>query len=78
MDRKALWQKYNTLPKEAQEQVESFLGWLTARYNQALPARRTRKSNLNEEPFVGMWRDRQDLADSTAWVRSMRKKEWLR
>ncbi|MBD0389475.1 MAG: hypothetical protein ICV54_23970 [Nostoc sp. C3-bin3] len=30
---------------------------------------------LNDS-FIGMWSDRQDLADSTAWVRGVRENEW--
>jgi hypothetical protein len=29
-----------------------------------------------DQPFVGMWRDRDDLQDSTDWVRSLRREEW--
>jgi hypothetical protein len=32
--------------------------------------------NFEDEPFFGMWRDRKDMADSSAWVRQMRKQEW--
>lgn len=31
---------------------------------------------LADDPFIGMWRDREDLADSDAWVRTMRRREW--
>ena len=34
------------------------------------------KSALETEPFVGMWRDRDDLKDSTAWVRGVRETHW--
>lgn len=33
---------------------------------------------LREEPFVGMWRDREDMADSNEWVRETRQREWTR
>jgi hypothetical protein len=28
------------------------------------------------EPFIGMWRDRDEMQDSTAYVRELRKREW--
>lgn len=31
---------------------------------------------IEHEPFVGMWRDREEMSDSTAWVREVRKKHW--
>jgi hypothetical protein len=30
----------------------------------------------NNEPFVGMWQDREDMKDSSKWVRSLRQQEW--
>ncbi|MCC5630606.1 hypothetical protein LC613_22425 [Nostoc sphaeroides CHAB 2801] len=32
--------------------------------------------DLINDSFIGMWSDRQDLADSTAWVRGVRENEW--
>ena len=29
-----------------------------------------------DDPLFGMWRDREDMADSTAWVRNLRRSEW--
>ena len=31
---------------------------------------------IEDEPFIGMWPDREDLANSTEWVRELRRKEW--
>lgn len=33
-------------------------------------------SNLQNEPFVGMWKDREDMEDSNQWVRQVRQQEW--
>ena len=32
---------------------------------------------LRTEPFIGMWQDREDMADSTGWVRSIRQQQWF-
>ena len=37
-----------------------------------------RRRPLREEPFVGMWRDREDMVESTEWVRESRQREWTR
>lgn len=37
-----------------------------------------KQRSLQEEPFVGMWRDREDMTDSTDWVRQAREREWDR
>ena len=42
-----------------------------------LPTKPKRKA-LTDEPFVGMWRDREDMADSSEWVRTTRQREWTR
>ncbi len=36
------------------------------------------QSNLQDEPFVGMWKDREDMKDSSEWVRQIRQQEWTR
>ncbi len=33
-------------------------------------------ADLLEDPVVGMWQDREDMEDSTAWVRQVRQQEW--
>jgi hypothetical protein len=31
---------------------------------------------LRTDPFIGLWKEREDLADSTQWVRSIRQQHW--
>ena len=68
-------EKFRTLPPEAQKQVLDFIAFLETRYR---PVRRkeTVGVRLSQEGFVGIWRDRTDLRDSSGWVRSMRGTEW--
>ncbi len=33
-------------------------------------------SNIQDEPFVGMWKDREDMEDSSEWVHQVRQQEW--
>jgi len=65
-----------SLPPEAQKQVADFVAFLRARYGTASSHRQAKPTPLADEPFVGMWRDRQEMQDSTAWVRELRKREW--
>jgi AbrB family looped-hinge helix DNA binding protein len=39
---------------------------------------KSKRRSLSDEPFVGMWRDREDMADSSEWVRTTRQREWDR
>lgn len=43
---------------------------------QAMLRTRTRKTPISEDPAIGMWADREDMKDSAAWVREVRKREW--
>lgn len=67
-----------SLPPEAQRQVMDFVAFLKARYPTTQPVKKTRRTRLADEPFIGMWQDREDMRDSTAWVRSLRQREWER
>lgn len=55
-----------------------FVAFLKVRYPSAAPVKtlKIRRLKLTDEPFIGMWRDREDMRDSTAWVRSLRRREW--
>jgi len=63
-----------SLPPEAQKQVVDFVAFLKARYPIRPRARKTRQVSLADEPFIGMWRDREDMRDSTAWVHGLRRR----
>lgn len=63
-----------SLPPEGQRLIESFLAFLRQRY--APPVTPPVNAPLQDESFIGMWRDRVEMADSTAWVRGIRESEW--
>ncbi|MBO9370697.1 MAG: DUF2281 domain-containing protein [Chloroflexi bacterium] len=55
-----------SLPPEAQRQVLDFIAFLKSRYPTPQVVKKIRRTGLAEEPFIGMWRDRDDMRDSTA------------
>jgi len=65
-----------SLPPEAQKQIIDFVAFLKARYPTTQPVRKSRRTRLANEPFIGMWQNREDMQDSTAWVQSLRRHEW--
>ena len=65
-----------SLPPDARKQVIDFVAFLKARYSSASITKKVKQTKLTNEPFIGMWRTRKDLKDSTAWVRSLRQREW--
>lgn len=75
MDKDTLWRKYTALPVGAQQLVAEFIAFLAAREKQRAREKKP-TGELIDDPIVGMWRDREDLADSRAWVRAVREREW--
>jgi hypothetical protein len=67
-----------SLPPEAQKQIFDFVAFLKARYPTTQPVKKSRRTRLADEPFIGMWRNREDMQDSTAWVQNLRRHEWER
>lgn len=43
---------------------------------QTLSSTKVSPLNFKDEPFVGMWKDREDMEDSSQWVRQVRQQEW--
>ena len=77
MEKQRLLQELAALPPEGRRQVERLVLMLKKRYARSTSRRKAKRSPLSHEMFVGMWKDREDLEDSSAWVRSIRKSEWM-
>jgi hypothetical protein len=62
----------SALPETAQQLVVDLVAFLKQRYArpQTTPSH---PLNLENKPFVGMWSDRPEMKDSTAWVRQTRQ-----
>lgn len=74
MTNEELLREIAALPPEGQRLVESFLASMRQRYarqDAPLPS-----APLLCESFIGMWRDRDEMTDSTMWVRNLRASEW--
>lgn len=73
----AMLKDFETLPPDAQQQVADFITFLKSRYPANKPTnKKSLRQPLAQEAFIGMWRNRQDMQDSTQWVRDLRRKEW--
>jgi hypothetical protein len=75
MTNEEILREINSLPPEAQRQIEDFISFLRERYKEIQP-KSAPTSDLEAEAFVGMWRDREDMRDSSAWVRNIRQTHW--
>lgn len=78
MEDERILREINALPPEAQQQVVDFVAFLRMRYAPSPCSRKAAQGKLADEPFVGMWRDREGMQDSRAWVRMVREREWKR
>jgi hypothetical protein len=59
------------LPEEAQEMVVNFVDFLKGQYQQSNAS--PKLLDLNNQSFVGIWKDRPEMKDSTKWVRQLRR-----
>ena len=79
MNQEAVIRQFNSLPPEAQREAADFISFLESRYKAATAkVMKNKATRLSDEAFFGMWSDRQDMEDSSAWVRKLRKEEWER
>lgn len=76
MNREQILRDLAALPPKAQQSVAEFIAFLRLRYAQEPSGDENALSTLKDEPFVGMWRDRTDMTDSSVWVRTVRTREW--
>lgn len=76
MNRELVLEKLAELPEAAQQQVLDYIAFLTIRYGRKQSQPPAPAGDLGSESFVGMWRDRQDMQDSTRWVRETRQNDW--
>jgi hypothetical protein len=75
MESTNIMQDFEALPPEAQRQVTDFIAFLKTRYVMSRQTKKKRRP-LSDEPFIGMWRDREDMKDGAEWVRRLRRSEW--
>ncbi len=66
----------SSLPPAAQRHVVEFIAFLKTRYTQPQGEKPSKRSILANEPFIGIWKDREDMNDSATWLRNIRKTEW--
>ena len=65
----------SALPETAQQLIIEFVALLKQHYSPSKPSP-SHPLNLENEPFVGMWSNRSEMQDSTAWVRQIRQQHW--
>jgi hypothetical protein len=78
VEQEKVWREFMALSAEDQRRVANLIASLRAKSRPALSDGPEKRPNLTDEPFVGMWREREDMRDSDAWLREAREREWMR
>ena len=68
-----IWREFISLAPELQQQVADFIVFLRTRQTSIRLRRVVRRTMLANEPFIAMWSNREDMRDSSAWVRAIRQ-----
>ena len=77
MELEKTWQELASLSPEAQQEVAEFIALLKQRDRLSSgQTAATEQIPWRSQPFIGMWKDRTDLEDSSQWVRAARQQEW--
>ena len=76
MEQEKIFDDISNLPPEAQRQVVDFIAFLRTRYKRSEQENQTKRINLVNEPFIGIWKDREDMHNSSKWLRNIREAEW--
>lgn len=76
MDKNKVLKEFGDLPQDAQKQVIDFIAFLQSRYKTEASKKETERKDITQEPFIGIWKNRKDMGDSSAWVRDVRNREW--
>jgi hypothetical protein len=76
METDKIYNDISNLPPEARRQIVDFIDFLKIRYQKPLQAKTPQKGKITDSPFIGIWKNRKDMEDSTRWVRNLRGSEW--
>jgi len=69
-------EELTALPDEARREAMDFIIFLRQQHCGSRSRRPVGKASLGGEPFVGMWANRDDMKDSSMWVRQTRSRDW--
>ena len=75
MTNEELLREFVALPPEGRRVVADLIAFLRQRYSTSAP---TMATDISAEDYIGMWADREEMKDSSAWVRNWRETEWGR
>jgi hypothetical protein len=72
MTQQELFKAFESLPTEAQRQALNFIAFLHQTYVPAIKPQKT-EIDWTNDPFIGMWQDRQEMDDNSRRDRTMER-----
>ena len=76
METLQLVKEIERLPDEARQKVAALVLELKLHYARQTPLTEEELARWNDPEIFGMYADREDMRDSTAYVRELREKQW--
>ena len=76
MSTEILINKFESLTKMEKKQVLDFIEFLSSKNILNKRRHRATIAKLEDEKFIGIWQNRDDMKDSADWVRNIRRKDW--
>jgi hypothetical protein len=76
MNQAKIFADYSALPPEAQKLVADLVAFLNKQHRSSKRRAKAKPTRLTDENFIGIWKDRDEMQDSTAYVRELRRHEW--
>ena len=58
------------------QEIIDYIEFLESKYIRNIKPKK--KTSITKFPFIGMWKDRPEMKDSVAYVKELRKKQFLR
>ena len=67
------------MPEEDKKIVERLIAKIRKRLSARVTQPDIKKTSFRDDPFFGIWADREDMKEGgAAWVRKFRKEQWDR
>lgn len=78
MTHQQLLKKYDSLAPAARKEVDQLMAKLASPAKTSMSGRSRRLDFGPGDEVFGMWKDREEMTDASAWVRDLRRREWGR
>ena len=79
MTNENLIKEFDLLPVKVKRRIEKIIADARIQTGTATITKPVTIAPLSEHPFVGMWKDREDMKEGgAAWVRKLRREQWDR